>query len=275
VAPGGPARVRGCRLGRAHSPVGASSLRRHVSRLPAPRRSSSATALPHRSNRPAQALRMNPSRPARPAPSGARQAPLLRFRSLQHTSAASRCPGGGRPAGTIPLRRFTPAAPALLGREPSFGGVSPVRFSASVAGSSVALLARRTCGTGRSIVPQTCRAVASTHSMIEWTCRSRRLHDPSRKCGRRNRRARSRRTRPSELCRSAISPPEPGHAPTRPLARCSATRCSGPNHAAQPAREVFPLSSPGGAPGVHALRRFAPESPGGRAAPRIPRPCGG
>jgi len=38
----------------------------------------------------------------------------------------------------------------------------------------------------------------------------------------------------SSAAASAISPPEPGHAPTRPLARCSATRCSG--RSARPSR---------------------------------------
>jgi len=67
----------------------------------------------------------------------------------------------------------------------------------------------------------------------------------------------------------AISPPEPGHAPTRPLARCSATRGLGHFRAAQPDEGSFPqsprgdfspraLGSPGGAPGVLALRRFDP-----------------
>jgi hypothetical protein len=63
--------------------------------------------------------------------------------------------------------------------------------------------------------------------------------------------ARSRRTRRSEryLYAASISPPEPGHAPTRPLARCSATRRSG-SHAALPDERSFPLNSSGGAPGV-------------------------
>jgi len=94
----------------------------------------------------------------------------------------------GRPASRDdPAPAFHARRARAFGREPSFGGVSPLRFFALVAGSSVALLTRWTCGTGRSIISQTCRAVASTHSMIEWTCGSRRLHDSSRKCGRRNR----------------------------------------------------------------------------------------
>jgi len=63
---------------------------------------------------------------------------------------------------TIPLRRFAHRrARAFRDANLPSAASSPVRFFAPGAGSSVALLARRTCGTGRSIVPQTCRAIAA------------------------------------------------------------------------------------------------------------------
>jgi len=62
----------------------------------------------------------------------------------------------------------------------------------------------------------------------------------------------------------AISSPEPGHAPTRPLARCSATRRSG-HRTALPDEGSSLWSPSGGAPGVAPFAGLIPRA-GGRAA---------
>jgi hypothetical protein len=64
--------------------------------------------------------------------------------------------------------------------------------------------------------------------------------------------ARSRRTRRAERFHAAfISPPGPGHAPTCPFTRRSATRCPG-SHAALPDERSFPLQH------VRRMRRTVP-----------------
>lgn len=150
------------------SPVAASSLRRHVTplhlRLDV---SSPATARSHRSNRRAQALRANPSRPARSAPSWPERAPLLRFGPLQHSSAASRCPGR-RPA-SLGRSRFGVSrcrARARV-REPRPAALRPCGFTLLTGSRQWQCFGWRAFGMGRSIVPQTCPvrfAAASGHA---------------------------------------------------------------------------------------------------------------
>jgi hypothetical protein len=196
------------------------------------------------------------------------QAPLLRLGPLQRTSAVSRA----------------------LRRRPAFGtsrfGVSRSprpRIVANLGRRRVALAVfrcwrnrarhssmRRTFGVGRSIVANVSRAphifvlrAPVTHSSID---RTRLPSSAIRRTGAVGV-TDAHASRPDPLHRAlplAISSSEPGHAPTRPLARCSATRRSG-CRTALPDEGSSLWSPSGGAPGVAPFAGLIPRA-GGRAA---------
>jgi hypothetical protein len=91
-----------------------------VARSPVSRRPRPRPSVPHRSNRPARALRANSraSRPARSVTFMVDRAPLLRVGPLQHTSAASRALAP-KAAGlrTYPAAAFPHHLPPALGRD--------------------------------------------------------------------------------------------------------------------------------------------------------------
>jgi len=219
--------------------------------LPAPRRSSPATALPSRTNRPTRALRVNPSRSACSRVSfSPGQAPLLRFFPLQHTSAASRARSGGSrppddpaPAFHAPprprywTRTFVRRRVALAvfrsfsgiesGNAPVGGRLGPVvrSFRKRVrAGVRVRRAPGRAFDDREDLADPVVFAIhragdAGETGLLTLTT------DPT-----------------NRALPLAISPPEPGHAPTRPLARCSATRGLRHFRAAQPDEGSFPQS---------------------------------
>jgi len=218
--------------------------------LPAPRRSSPATALPSRTNRPTRALRVNPSRSACSRVSfSPGQAPLLRFFPLQHTSAASRARSGGSRPPDDPAPAFHYRRARAFGREPSFGGVSPLRFFALSAGSRVATLRLadawdRSFDLSANVFGPTCvyaapgRAFDDREDLADPVVFAIHRAGDAGETG-----LLTLTTDPTNRALPlAISPPEPGHAPTRPLARCSATRGLRHFRAAQPDEGSFPQS---------------------------------
>ena len=129
--------------------VGATSLARHFACASA---SSSATARPRRSNRPARALRTTPlvTRSARPRPSGPRSGASLEVWSP--TALVSRVALVSVAAShrTIPLRRFA-ARPSSVLRS-SQGGARPCGFSRFSRDYGRRRSSWRTFEMGRSIV---------------------------------------------------------------------------------------------------------------------------
>ena len=219
--------------------------------LPAPRRRSPATARSHRSNRRTWALRTNPSRPAWSAPSWADQAPLLRFASptAYVSRVASRVHKAAGPADV-------PASTLLASPARAPPGQSPARTSVAAAQVAPAVFhaLRRTTqwhgsNGGRSgwvvrsspTCPTRLSAPCVGHAFVDREDATPVVIDPSYGWGRRNRRcARVTADPASRALPRRDSPPEPGHAPTRPLARCSATRILRPI-AARPNEGFFPL----------------------------------
>jgi len=229
----GRATSRGCRPGRiTRSRV---VRRRHLRGFACASASSPATAHPHRSNRPNWALRANP---LRDRPDLLHQvddrAPLLRFVPLQHTSAASRCPW--RPA--TRRSRFGISPPA---RAPSRGSGmrrrSPLRFFAFhvIKTASLELADVRD---GSFDHRQRAGAFSpATHSSIDRTRVPLSSIRPAGAIGETGPHALTRDPASSSAAAS-ISRPDAGHAPTRPFARCSATRRSG--HRGPAGRGVLP-----------------------------------
>jgi hypothetical protein len=201
--------------------------------------------VPHRSNRPTRALRTDPchdrpNRPFRGRPSASLE---VSPHPLQHTWVASRASSeGGQPPDVSRSGVHACAfRPRCFAPGPRSAGVRPCGFS---------LLRRDRRGVARSgghsgwVVRSslTCRTVAlvrvCTIASRSRVHRSRR-RDPRRLPVRRAGgvgvadssfalpHARGGPVGPSAFHAASISPPKPGHAPTRPLARCSATRCSG------------------------------------------------
>jgi len=107
--------------------------------------------------------------------------------------------------------------------------------------------------------------MVAAHAFVDRQDATPVVFDPSDGCDRRNRRRTLLGTDPAnQALPLAISSPEPGHAPTRPLARCSATRRSG-HRTALPDEGSSLWSPSGGAPGVAPFAGFIPRA-GGRAA---------
>jgi hypothetical protein len=214
-----------------HHPF-ASSLRRHVTPL-ACASASLARDRPLTPKQSAPCGHYGQTRHDRPDPRtlSSDRAPLLRFSSPSaYVSRVARTP---KAAGlrNIPLRRFAPAAPAHC-REPRSAACRPCGFSllaksrpaqldlADVRGGSFDRRQRVARPTPLVVSPPV------THSSID---RTRLPSSAIRRTGAVGvTDAHASRPDPSNRALPlAISSPEPGHAPTRPLARCSATRCSG------------------------------------------------
>jgi len=234
---------------------------------------SPATAHSHRSNRPNRALRANPhhDRPDR-LHQVDDQAPLLRFGPLQRTPAASHCPVAANHR-TIPLRRFAarPRSDARIWEIEAALALAVFRFSRDRTGLA------RTGGRSGWVVRSspTCRALSRRPRIRRSRRRdSRRLRSVVQV--RSEKPVRTLATDPAMSSAAAlISRPDAGHAPTRPFARCSATRRTGPRGPAGrgdlpsygkllralPARVL----SSGGAPGVAPFAVLFPLT-GGRAA---------
>jgi len=190
--------------------------------------------VPHRTNRPTRALRANSSRPARSVVfgrSGHLSWGLFPFSTRRPRRALFPKAAGPR---TYPAAAFRLAFRPRLGRDlgrRAFA-LAVFRFVGEIITRRRS--GRRTVGVGRSIVANVSHGSAPpvTLSSIEKT-RSPVVFRSAARVGSvkptRLRASRSRRTRRSErfsLHAALISPPGPGHAPTRPLARCSATRCT-------------------------------------------------
>jgi len=185
--------------------------------------------------------RTHHDRPGHRNPGAPLRAPLLRFSSPSaQFSRVARCSGWQPAIRTIPLRPFrVRRARAMC--EPSSAYAVPLRvFAVSEIGSGIARLMDECRGGSfdrrQRAVPQ------SSVFEYRWSrIRRSRRRDPRRHrhvapsaAGVTDPRARGASSQVSHAAvgdcvltvASAISPLEPGHAPTRPLARCSATRRS-------------------------------------------------
>jgi len=176
------------------------------------------------------------------------RAPLLRFGPLQHTSAASRaCSEGGRPPD---VSRSGVSACAVRPRFIRDHGRRA--FALAVFRSSARSMRRRsirrTCGVGlpSPFSRVACDARGSTDRINAtpvalWSSRASAVGESDSSPY-----SRTLAADPSvrALSRRLLSPPGPGHAPTRPFARCSATRH--PSHrAALPDERSFLPSTRG------------------------------
>jgi len=239
--------------------------------------SSPATAPPHRSNRPALALRA--TRHDRPDPRrrcgdrihairhtrlASDRAPLLRFGPLQHIPAHAALSRGSRPRDDPALTFRPPAHACCANLTRRALALAVLRLNGSDVASLESADARggscdRCCAAPISpwrrrlkdrldvtpVVsdrPRGCCAVKPLRTLA---------NDP-----------------PCRALPHLLAPSDPGHAPTRPLARCSATRCS---DFAWPGRNegIFPLPRPAALMGLLPFAGFLPRT-GGRAAPISP-----
>jgi len=198
--------------------------------------------------------------------SAASQAPLLRFGPLQHTSAASRCPGQG-------YRRFIGGSPSRPPDDPASA------FGVRRARAVVANLGRRALALA---VFRCWRDPRQWHRSMGGRVGDSRLgagpivFDPPRKCGRRNRRCSHARDEPDQsslaaddLAARAGSCTDASFSAVFRYPRAQAvsrpSRTSGSSLARQ--AHAWPRFSFGGAPGVRPFAGLIPLT-GGHAAPR-------